>query len=236
MNYKLKAKTDSKFSKSYENYMLKICEKDKLLKPPHVKKHGIFHNRRPWEHEQVFKYGNFNKKDIVLDTGAMHTYFCIYLAQFVKKVYTTDDFSWADRSYLEKEKLFSPKEWSRYVEKKGNGKIKAESANIMHLPYKSNSFDKVLCISTIEHVSDDLKGIRELARVLKKGGKLLLTTEFNFLVARSFHSYLRVYNFYTLNKLILYSGLKLIPPILIESDSYVINPRKFNNVFVCLEK
>lgn len=45
------------------------------------------------------------------------------------------------------------------------------------LPIKSNSFDAVLCFETIEHISDKdhLPFLRELNRLLKKDGELILT-------------------------------------------------------------
>lgn len=47
---------------------------------------------------------------------------------------------------------------------------KAES-----LPFKENSFDLVLALDLLEHLPDDVKGLREMYRVLKKGGTLLVT-------------------------------------------------------------
>lgn len=44
------------------------------------------------------------------------------------------------------------------------------------LPFKSNSFDLVLCTEVIEHVNKQNKVLDELFRVLKKDGYLILTT------------------------------------------------------------
>jgi SAM-dependent methyltransferase len=57
------------------------------------------------------------------------------------------------------------------------------------LPLAAESADVVLCQEGIEHVSDQLKCIRELARVLKVGGSLLVTTP-NYSSLRSRVSYL----------------------------------------------
>lgn len=40
-----------------------------------------------------------------------------------------------------------------------------------NLPYKACSFDFVTCLGTLEHLSDPLKGVKEIARVLKKGAR-----------------------------------------------------------------
>ena len=44
------------------------------------------------------------------------------------------------------------------------------------LPYADASFDVVLCVEVIEHVSDHQAALGELARIVKPGGVLVLTT------------------------------------------------------------
>ena len=48
--------------------------------------------------------------------------------------------------------------------------------DIQGLAHVDHSFDTVISCETIEHVPDPAKAIAELARVLKRGGKLILTT------------------------------------------------------------
>lgn len=58
------------------------------------------------------------------------------------------------------------------------------TADITKLPYADQSFDAAICGWVIEHLPDQLVGLKELYRVLKPGGKLLLlTTEHTFLGA-----------------------------------------------------
>jgi len=153
-------------------------------------------NFRGWDFEMLLEHGEFNKLDNVLDTGALHSYFSVLLAQFVNKITTTDDLSWADRDYFAKSGLPPITEWMKIVSEKTNGVVTAEKANIMDLPYSDNTFDKVLSISTIEHVFDDLKGMQELKRVLKPNGLLLMTTEYNEKIDMPFdkEGFLRIYN------------------------------------------
>lgn len=51
--------------------------------------------------------------------------------------------------------------------------------DIQRMEYPDESFDGVICIEVLEHVADPFRAARELARVLRKGGHLLLTVPFN---------------------------------------------------------
>lgn len=53
--------------------------------------------------------------------------------------------------------------------------LKLTRGDICHLPYKNNSFDKIILSEVLEHVPDDLRALREEKRVLKKGGFLIIT-------------------------------------------------------------
>ena len=44
------------------------------------------------------------------------------------------------------------------------------------LPFKENTFDYILCFETLEHMPNTLTFLSELNRVLKKKGRLVLTT------------------------------------------------------------
>jgi 2-polyprenyl-3-methyl-5-hydroxy-6-metoxy-1,4-benzoquinol methylase len=49
-------------------------------------------------------------------------------------------------------------------------------ADIQSLPFSNNVFDVVVSLETLEHVPDPDKGLAELVRVTKPGGKLVIST------------------------------------------------------------
>ena len=57
--------------------------------------------------------------------------------------------------------------------------IKFECVDIMKLPYPNNSFDKVIAGNVIHLLDDPIKAIRELDRVCKLNGKIIIPTYMN---------------------------------------------------------
>lgn len=51
-------------------------------------------------------------------------------------------------------------------------------ADIQNLPFQDNSLEAILCLSVLEHVSNPFRAVEELYRVLKSGGKILLSLPF----------------------------------------------------------
>lgn len=50
----------------------------------------------------------------------------------------------------------------------------------LHGLVRDEEFDVILCTEVLEHVDDPFSAVQELYRVLKPGGKLYLTTPFDF--------------------------------------------------------
>ncbi len=58
---------------------------------------------------------------------------------------------------------------------RGKG-VKLIKANLMEkLPFEGNSFNKIIMSEVCEHLPDDIKGLKEVKRVLNKGGILVAT-------------------------------------------------------------
>lgn len=55
------------------------------------------------------------------------------------------------------------------------GKWLLARSTITSLPFKDASFAKVICSEVLEHIPNDLQGIRELVRVLKEDGTLAIS-------------------------------------------------------------
>lgn len=100
--------------------------------------------------------------------------------------------------------------------------IKFTKAEAEKLPFKNNQFDLILCYETIEHVRDPRKAIREMRRVLKKGGHLILAMDsgsLSFQIIWFFwektygkvwqEAHINPYHHSDLKELILQSGFKI---------------------------
>jgi SAM-dependent methyltransferase len=48
-------------------------------------------------------------------------------------------------------------------------------ADVAGLPFKDGAFDAVICSEVLEHIQDNRKAVRELIRVLKPGGELVIS-------------------------------------------------------------
>lgn len=69
-------------------------------------------------------------------------------------------------------------EWDVLLKAKsnvGHTGIPLQNANLYHLPYADNSFDAVILSEILEHVNDDIAGLKEAYRVLKPGGVVAIT-------------------------------------------------------------
>ncbi len=96
----------------------------------------------------------------VLDVGAGE---CRYRETFSHCEYKTQDFC----GYKGTKEGTQKDEWNY-------GKIDYVS-DILSIPVEDNSFDVLICIEVLEHVPEPILVIKELSRILKPGGQLLLS-------------------------------------------------------------
>ena len=61
----------------------------------------------------------------------------------------------------------------------------------LHLPFKEDSFDVILCIAVLEHIKDDGAAVAEIARVLKRGGVVYawVPSKYSWLLDFGMHGY-----------------------------------------------
>jgi SAM-dependent methyltransferase len=90
----------------------------------------------------------------------------------------------------------SPRMLMRARARLRSDRVSQAIADLTRLPYASATFDAIVCGWVLEHLPDPTPGLRELARVLQPGGKLLLlSTEDTFtgaVCSRCYHC--RTYN------------------------------------------
>jgi SAM-dependent methyltransferase len=104
----------------------------------------------------------------------------------------------------------SPRMLQRARARLKNDRVSHAVADLTRLPYADGCFDAVVCGWVLEHLPDPRPGLRELARVLQPGGKLLLLSTEDTLTgamcSRLWHC--RTYNRDELRKVCAECGLR----------------------------
>jgi SAM-dependent methyltransferase len=104
----------------------------------------------------------------------------------------------------------SPRMLQRARARLKNDRVSHAVADLTRLPYADGCFDAIVCGWVLEHLPDPRPGLRELARVLQPGGKLLLLstedTPTGAMCSRLWHC--RTYNRDELRKVCAECGLR----------------------------
>ena len=80
-------------------------------------------------------------------------------------------------------------------------------ADAHHIPLPDNSESFILCTEMLEHMYDPKQAVAEMQRILKPGGKIILTTRFMYGIHEAPHDYFR-YTKYGLKHL--FSGFDIL--------------------------
>jgi SAM-dependent methyltransferase len=154
--------------------------------------------------------------DICLDAacGVSHP-LKFYLLDHCKEVYAND----IDKRLLSRDEMLKEIREvygeSAVLDKKYTTDIKYSTSSITHLPYPDNFFDKVYCISVLEHLKDHFnerktfsftqldnfwgkffkkdiyRSIQEFKRVLKPGGLIVVTFDYPIINLEYFNEIVR---------------------------------------------
>ena len=135
-------------------------------------------NREKWLKQTLKK---IPKGVRILDAGAgelQYKKYCTHLD------YVSQDFGQYDGKGDEK---------GLHMNKWDNSKLDIVS-DITDIPEKDESFDVIMCIEVFEHLPDPISAIKEFSRLLKKGGKLIVTAPFCSLTHFSPYHYYSGFN------------------------------------------
>lgn len=100
---------------------------------------------------------------------------------------------------------YTSQDFAQYDGKNNNIGLQSENwtyphidivSDITEIPVENESFDAVLCTEVLEHVPDPNKALRELIRVTKIGGVLLLTAPFCSLTHMAPYHFCTGFNLY----------------------------------------
>ena len=82
--------------------------------------------------------------------------------------------------------------------------------DITAIPEPAESFDAILCTEVLEHLPDPIAAIQELARLLRRGGRLILTAPFCSLTHFAPYHFATGFNRYFYETHLPQNGLKIV--------------------------
>jgi SAM-dependent methyltransferase len=97
-------------------------------------------------------------------------------------------------SLIEKDYIYESQDFEQVFDQNSRGKH-TYVCDITSIPAESNRFGVVVCTQVLEHLPDPLGALKELARVLKPGGELFLTTNLLFPIHGAPYDFFRFTNF-----------------------------------------
>lgn len=125
----------------------------------------VTHWSRLFEYPWAMEAADLKKTDVVLDAGGGNG-LIQYAAAYRSREVVNVDIAMGHIRSVDGGFLRS------YVKN-----LALEHGNISALRYQDNWFDKVFCVSVLEHVTDPRKILGELVRVTKPGGRIIVTVD-----------------------------------------------------------
>lgn len=126
---------------------------------------GVRHWSRSFEWPWAIKQAGLRPRDVILEAGGGDTEFQFLLSRRASRVVNFDH----DQGVLDASEM--------YARQLGISNILCRRGDLVDLYYPDAYFDKVFCVSVVEHIENVEDCIDELWRVLKPGGRLILTMD-----------------------------------------------------------
>lgn len=141
--------------------------------------------QRDWELYQVLSRlpsatGDFS----ILETGSFNTFLGVWLTHLAPRVVISDLYGARFRKSLLRHFGLAPRKpgeapyatW-RAALKRAAPDAELRTVDLTRIPFPSATFDLITSISVLEHIPAVERAVAEMFRVLKPGGRLLLTTD-----------------------------------------------------------
>ncbi len=149
--------------------------------------------REKWIQDKI---NELNKGESILDAGAgelKYKPFCGHLK------YTSQDFGGYDGVGTGEGVQMG--NWD-------NSKLDIVS-DIVKIPVPDSSFDNILCVEVFEHISEPALAVKEFSRIIKKGGKVIITAPFCSLNHFAPYYYANGYSKYWYEKILSQYGFEI---------------------------
>jgi len=176
--YSCEAKDLSLYSSTQREAFLSVLEdicETCSVEPQPISKHTYgecrtyIHATKQWEYPYaVSKLADLPVSAKIADIGSGRGMLAWYFAEKGYDVTTYDiNYAWDPRKERDIEHRFI-----QFARTKG---FTVGFGSVFNIPAEDNTFDAVTCISVVEHVPFKRFAIKEMMRVLKPGGKLIIT-------------------------------------------------------------
>jgi ubiquinone/menaquinone biosynthesis C-methylase UbiE len=82
-------------------------------------------------------------------------------------------------------------------------------SDIANMPLRSSSFDAIMCVEVFEHIPHPNEAVKEFSRLMKRGGKLIITTPVSSLTHFAPYYFYNGYSRYYFEKILPENGFKI---------------------------